>query len=113
MANIDEAADLALNSDFDIYISGRGDLATVTGRAAFEQKLVVRLQENFTPIINELDKANVRDMLLLETKRVVDEMDMVDAVAAYDAQFSDEQPNTVDVTIVYDTGDELTFEVTE
>lgn len=113
MVNIDEVRDFKLDGDFDIFIDHRGDLATVSGREAFEQKLIVRIQENFTEQIGRFDKENIKDLLLLETERIAEEQDQIDRIAAFSAAFSDEKPNTVEITIVYDTGDELTFEVAE
>jgi hypothetical protein len=113
MTSIDEVKDFKINSNYDIFISHRGDLATVSGREAFEQKLVLRLEEGFGNVINELDKQNVKDMLLLEARRVAEDMDEIDNIAAFSATFSDENPNTAEVTLVYNTGEELTFEVAE
>jgi hypothetical protein len=113
MVGIDEVEDFKIDSNYDIFISHRGDLATVSGREAFEQKLAIRIEESFGSVINELDKENVKDMLLLEAKRVAEDMDEIENIAAFSATFSEENANTVEVTLVYDSGDELTFEVTE
>lgn len=105
--------DIALNTRFDTFLNDRGDLAIVDGRAAFEQELTIRIKERFDEQIGELDKETAKDLILLSAKRVAQDMDRLDRIAQFEAEFLSTQPNTVEITIFYDTGEVLTFEVDE
>lgn len=108
---IPHVEDLAVDQNFDVFISQGGDLATVRGREAFEQKVIIRITDKYFSIIGDIDRENAKELVRVEATRVANEMDMLDSVAEFDANFSSEQPNTLEVTIVYDTGDELEFSI--
>lgn len=105
--------DIALNDSFDVFIDHRGDLATVEGREAFEQQLILWIQERFTNALSEYGDNEVLDLIEVEAERVANEVDGVVGIAGFDVQFSDEQVNTVEVQVIYDTGDTTLFEVQE
>jgi hypothetical protein len=111
MSNLDDVEDLAINGDFDVFISHRGDIATVSQRDAFEQEAALRLQAKYNDNISSIEFETVVQMLLSEAQRVAQDMDMLDSVSAFQAQKSPDDPNTAQVTIIYDTGEPLTFEV--
>lgn len=103
--------DLALDRNFDVFIGPRGDLATVSGRDAFEQEVIVRITEKYTDLIGSIDRENIPSLVNVEAKRVADEMDRLESVAAFRSSFSETDTNTLEVRIIYDTGDEFAFEV--
>lgn len=111
MVNVSDAEDLQVDSSFEVFISHRGDLAFVSGREAFEQELLVRLQERYNDIVGGLDPEQTRKLLEQEARRVAKEMDRVAEVARFSVEQDDEVANKINVTVIYDTGDELTFEV--
>lgn len=104
--------DLAVDENFDVFISHRGDLATVEGRDRFEQEIAFRLNKELVGLIGTLDKSTVRDLARVNARRVAQKADRIDRIAAMRTEFSKDQPNTLILTIIYDTGDEATFEVT-
>lgn len=110
--NLDEVEDLAVDKNFEVFISHRGDLGTVSGRDAFEQEIRIRLTEKYQELISGLDKDNTLDVLEVEAKRVAADMEQLDSVAAFQAEFSSEDANTVIVDIVYDTANDFSIEVT-
>lgn len=103
--------DIKVNEDFDVGIDHRGDLASVDGRAGFEQAIVLHLTERFTQLINTSTNENLKELARVEAGRVADDMDMIDEVAGFDAAFAPEQPGLLRVTIIYDTGDTSELEV--
>jgi type IV secretory pathway ATPase VirB11/archaellum biosynthesis ATPase len=111
MGNVDEAEDLAINSSAEVFIDHRGDLASVSGRDAFEQELAIRLQEKYDDVIGDLSPAQVAKVLETEASRVAGEMDMLSNVSTFDAARDEDVPNRLNVMIVYNTGDEELFEV--
>lgn len=103
--------DLLLNEDFEVEIDHRGDLATVDGRRGFEQSILLHLTERFTQIIDTGTDENVKELARVEAGNVADQMDMIDEVSAFEAVFSPDEPETLIVTVVYDTGDTSDLEV--
>ena len=104
--------DIALNSNFDIELDDRNDLPTVEGRDAFEQRLAVRTTAYFYQIVGTVGREELLSLVKLQAQRVANDAEGVDRVVQIEARFSDEQHNTVDVTAIYETGDEYTFSVT-
>lgn len=109
---VENFGDLALDENFDVYINSEGDLASVSGRDKFEQEVIVWLTRRASEIIGEVDDDNIVDLLETYAKRVAVEMDRIDSVYAFGASRSDEDINTYEVEIIYDSGDDdLVFEV--
>lgn len=111
MSNIDEAEDLEVNQNFEVFMGHRGDLGTVSGRAAFEQEVALRLQDRYHDVIGELEPEAIREVLKNQAQRVAQEMDKIENIANFRAQESTDVPNTFEVTIIMNTGDVLNFEV--
>lgn len=104
-----DVEDLAINRDGEVYLDARGDLATVTGTAAFEQELMLRVSGRYLDIAGTVDRGTIRDLLEVEARRVADEMDQLDRVVDIRIVYPNDAINTVEVTVIYDTGDEFTF----
>jgi len=101
--------DLAVDENFEIFISKSGDLAGVSGRDAFEQKIRVRITERASELIGTIEEKNIIDLLETEIERVAANMDELDSIASFSAEQSESEFNQYVVTIVYDTGQELQF----
>jgi len=101
--------DLAVNSDFEVYTDSRGDLASVSGRAAFEQEVMLRVSARYLDIVGESNRATIADLLEVEARRVATEMGTLASVSDIEITYPDGTINTVEVTIIYDTGEEFTF----
>lgn len=99
--------DLALNSDFSVHLDDRNDLASVSGREAFEQALVVRLTDLMHGAIRGLTNGDtVEERINLTVSRVAREMDFIDSIANVNVTPSPNDPNTYLVQITY-TSDEI------
>jgi len=103
--------DLAVDSNFDVSINERGDLKTVVGRDRFEQHLRHRLTDRYYDIIGRLESESIPQVLQSEAERVADVMGELDRVAAFEASFSDQSPNTMIVTVIYDENEEFEFDI--
>lgn len=101
--------DLALDETGNVYIDETGDLATVEGRAAFEQRIQVQAIARFDELFGKLDRDNVKDLVEVEIRNIANSMDQLEEVAAIELEFDDETPETLNVEVIYDTGEVLSF----
>lgn len=102
--------DYKFNNEWDIFTDHRGDLAYVTGRAAFEQSIQTRVQENISPIIGRFDDKTVEKKARLAIRRVANDLDQLERISDYTAKMSDENQKTLEIEVVFDTGEPLTFD---
>lgn len=109
----EDVVDLRVDESFNVFINHRGDLAGVKGRAAFEQELIIRLTERMRGLIGQPDvgEDSLRELARSYAERVASEMDVLDSVASFAAEFSDEEFSTMDIELVYDTGEVLEFSI--
>lgn len=109
----DDIVDLKLDENFDVYVDHRGDLATVSGREAFEQRLILRLTERLGDLIgrSSVEDGTVVQLAENHIGRVAQQSDRIDNVAAYNAEFSDERPGVLEVEVIFDSGEPLTFDI--
>jgi hypothetical protein len=105
--------DLKLNSNFDIELDERNDIALVEGREAFEQRLALRSTAYFHELIGSTNRANLLSLLKIRAKRVAKDTPETVGVAKIKVGYSETQPNTAEVTAIYETGDDFTFDITE
>lgn len=102
--------DLALNSDFSVFLNDRNDLATVSGKDAFEQSVAIMLTDfMYQNIPGVTDRETIEQRLRLEVNRVAREHDFIDEVSAI---FISEKAGAVDtyaVEITYISDDFSTF----
>jgi hypothetical protein len=105
--------DIGLNSNFDVELDDRNDLPLLTGRDAFEQRLAFRSTAYFHQILGSVDKSNLISLLRMYARRIAKDADDVAGVIQIEVQFSDDEPNTAEVTAIYETGDEFAFSITE
>jgi hypothetical protein len=105
--------DIKLNSNFDVFLDDRNDLAIVEGREAFEQRVAVRVTAYFHEIIGSVDRPNVLKLVELQTRRVANAAEGIERVVQVSAEYSEDEPNTVLTTIIYETGDEFVFSLSE
>lgn len=103
--------DLGVDSTLDVYIDGSGDLAYVTGREAFNQAVIVGLRAFYDDIIGENNPDTVLELLKVGARRIARRHDEIENIVTFSAEFSDDEPDTVVVTIVYDSGEPLTFDI--
>lgn len=105
--------DLALNSNFSVYLDDRNDLATVEGNAAFEQHVVVMLTDYMhrsLPGITGSDDT-VKEKIRLQVTRVARDNSVLDSVSSIDVREKDGEPGTYEVQILYDAGDSFEFDI--
>ena len=105
--------DIGLNEDFDIILDDRNDLPVVEGRDAFEQRLAIRSTAYFHQIIGSVDETNLVSLLRMEAKRVAKDTEGAERVVQIEVGFSEDEPNTAEVTAIYESGDQFAFSLTE
>jgi hypothetical protein len=105
--------DIGLDSNFDFSLDHRNDLPLVRGREEFEQRLRIRLTSYYTELIGENADLNLAALLKLEARRVADEDDSIDAVHNIIISPDPDAPNTVEVRVVYATGDDFLTTLSE
>jgi hypothetical protein len=103
--------DLAHNGKFDTFLNQQNDLPIVEGKAAFEQELGDRLTDYFEGGIGAVDHNSVLRLIRLQMLRVAREMDELERIVEYDAEFSDDEPNTAIVSVIFETGEDVTVEL--
>jgi hypothetical protein len=99
--------DLDVDSNLEVYITGNGDLALADGRSRFENEVLIRLTERYYEHIGTSDTSTVKSILEQEATRVADIMDVLNEVAQITVEESDKIPNSFEVSIVYETGEEF------
>lgn len=105
--------DIGLDSNFDISLDDRNDLPLVKGKEAFEQRLAIRSTEYFHEVVGSVDEENLLSLVELQAKRVAREDEDVERPVQVLVEFSETVPNTVEVTAIYETGDDFTFSISE
>lgn len=109
----DDIEDLKVDENFEVFVGPRGDIAGAKGRDAFEQAIRKQMTDRYVDIIGDIDPDSVLERTELEARRVARDMGRLDEVAAFDAEFSDEQQNAVDITVIFDTGEILDLTIEE
>lgn len=99
--------DIGLDSNFDITLDHLNDLKMVTGQEAFEQRLAVRLTSYYSELIGRNLGEDVLSLIELEARRMVADEDGLDTVESVLISRSETDPNTVDVRIIYTTGEDF------
>ncbi|UBF22612.1 T4 gp25-like baseplate wedge protein [Halorubrum tailed virus 25] len=105
--------DIGLNKNFDLELGGRNDVFLVRGREEFEQRLRLSVVSFFQRIIGNTNRETVLQLIEVQAKRVAQEYDEIEQVAQIQVEYDDERPNTINLTFIYDTGEEFTFPVSE
>jgi hypothetical protein len=105
--------DIGLNEDFDVVLDDRNDLPLVEGREAFEQRLAIRSTAYFHQIVGSANRGNLLSLVEIQAERVANDAEGVDRVIQVEAAFSENEPNTIEVTAIYETGDDFTFSISE
>jgi hypothetical protein len=111
MPNLSDAEDVAIDGNYDVFISHRGDVGVVAGRDAFEQEVALRLQDRYEQVVSEVEPEAMKAMLLNRAQRVAEEMDLLEEVADFRAEEDPQQANRINVTIIFNTGEPLTFNI--
>ncbi|NUC72536.1 hypothetical protein HTZ84_09480 [Haloterrigena sp. SYSU A558-1] len=99
--------DIGLNSNFDIELDHRNDLPVVRGREAFEQRLRLRLTAYYTELIGQNLDVNIAPLLKLEAEQVANDIEEIDSLAKILITPNPDTPNSLDVRIIYATGEDF------
>ena len=105
--------DILLNENFDLDFDDRNDLPLATGRVLFEQRLRVAVTSFFQDVIGDTDKETALKLLKSYAEEIAGNFDEIESVAGFTAEYDTEEPNTINLTLIYDTGDALTFPLSE
>lgn len=105
-------ADISLGSDLSVHLDDRNDLGYVEGRAAFEQEVVVSLTDYlYAEALGEMDMQTIQQAVRLQVSRVARKHDELASIGNIVVERSEDNPNTLLVSVIYQTDGELTFEV--
>ena len=102
--------DIGLTEEFDIELNARNDLPVVSGRELFEQRLRIAVTEVLQDAIGGMDRNTTLQLIRVQAQRVARESEDLDAVGELSVEYDDERPNTINLTVIYDTGE--TFQTT-
>lgn len=106
--------DLALNSDFSVFLNGRNELAEVDGRDEFEQSVRVMITEFMhTSVIGVSDPGEIKNKIKLQVSRVARKHDKLNGIANINISQSENDPHTYEVRIHYESDIVSEFEVSE
>lgn len=106
--------DLALDSDFSVDLNDRNELATVDGRAEFEQSVRVMLTSfMYSSVIGETDTKTIKQKLRLQTSRVARRHSQISYIDSIEIAQAENDPHTYEVRIDYKSDSILQFEVSE
>lgn len=107
--------DIGLNPDtLDIEIDDRNDVPLVQDKKRlFEQRLQLSVIDFFQRTLGETDNEFAIQMLELEAERVAAAYNEIDGLVSFQAEYDSDEPNTINLTMAYDTGDTFGFSVTE
>lgn len=105
--------DIGLNDNFDVTFDDRNDLPTVTGRAKFEQRLRISVTSFFQTVIGDLNRPATIPLIEEEARRIAREYDVIQRIAQVSVEYDSDEPNILNLTVIYDTGDELSFPISE
>lgn len=94
--------DLALNSDFSVFIDDRNDLGQVEGQDAFEQQVVVMLTDFMHEQLPGIaaDPTTVKEKIRLEVSRVARENGHIDRIAKIDVTQKDTDRFEVEIHFI-------------
>lgn len=106
--------DLALNSNFSVFLNDKNGIATVDGRDEFEQSVRVMITHfMYTSVIGESDPDKIRNKIRLQVSRVAKRHERMTDISNINISESDEDPHTYIVRINYKSDSISEFEVSE
>lgn len=106
--------DLALDSNFSVFLNDRNELGTVSERAEFEQSIRVMVTDlMYRNVIGESNPGEIKNKIRLQISRVARRHDRLDDISEIDISQSDDDPHVYEVTINYTSGSLSEFEVSE
>lgn len=107
------AKDLALNQFFSVYLDPDTlDLATVEGREAFEQAVVITLYKFQEGLLGDTGTDSIEQKLRQSITRVARRYGEIESIEQLNIERKQESPETYRVTVVYNIGSAFSEEVT-
>jgi hypothetical protein len=101
--------DLALDGNFDVFLDDRNDVATVDGRAKFEQSVAVQLTSFMHDIPGNSDFNTLKERVRLQVSRVARNHEMLESIQRILVEKHPEKPGTVKVELIYESSDAFDF----
>lgn len=105
--------DIGLDENFDLTFDGRNDISLVEGRAEFEQRLRLSITSFFNRVIGETNRDTALQLLEVQAKRVATQYNEIEQIVQIRVEYDDKRPNTINLAVIYDTGDEFTFPISD
>lgn len=106
--------DLALNSDFSVFLNDRNELETVSGIDEFEQSVRVMVTDYLlNTVIGEVDEATIKTQIRLQISRIARRHNRLSDIVEINISRSDTEANTYNLRIVFQSNSTFEFEVSE
>ncbi|OYR54916.1 hypothetical protein [Halorubrum halodurans] len=105
--------DLGLNENFDLSLDDRNDLPLVRGREGFEQRLRLSVTSFFKNVVGDTSRGTARKLIELQAQRIAQQYTEIDRVVQIQTEYDGMRANTINLTIIYDTGDDFTFPISD
>ena len=107
------AKDLAVNRFFSVYLDPDTlDLATVEGREAFEQAVVITLNRLQEGLLGDTRTDSIEQKLRQSITRTARRYGEIESIEQIKIERAPESPETYQVTVLYDIGTAFSDEVT-
>lgn len=103
--------DVQVDESLDLVFGPSGDLRPLTGKDLDRQRLRVLIIAEYDSFIGEVGQKNISRKLELAADRISRVLEFVESVSRVTVEQSDDDPNTLIVTVLYDTDDEFVFDI--
>lgn len=97
--------DIALGSDFSVFLDHRNDLAKVEGREAFEQSVALMLTDLMQNVLSDFNHDTITQKLRLRVTRVAQEHDEIENIDQINIHRKQGASDTYVVEVTYLTAD--------
>lgn len=102
----DTMVDLGLNRNLEVNLDETNDLNVVDGRRELEQSIAITIYRFMNSELGSLDRDEITSRIERKANRVISANRYVDQVLDVDVFWSEENPNTVKLNVIYGS-DEL------
>lgn len=104
--------DLALNSDFSVFLDSRNGIATVSALDEFEQSVRVMVTDYlYNAVIGETDPSIIKQKIRLQVTRAARNHEKLEEIVEIQVGQDDTEPSKWNVRIEYEAGDISEFGV--
>lgn len=103
--------DVRVDDSLDIIFGASGDVSTVSEVELDRQRLRVLIVAQYDQFIGETGTANLARKLELAAERIANTLEFVETVSNVTVAESEDDANTIVVSVLFDTGEEFVFDI--